>query len=352
MLSKEQIHKARIIIVDDQKLHSFFLQKVLKQEGYENIKCVMDPLKVIQTIFDFKPDLLILDLIMPHLDGFQIMEQLNGYRDEHFMPILTLSAEKSSDLRLHAYQSGATDFLNKPFENIEMLSRIQSLIVTRLLHVAVEDQNNLLEVKVQERTKELLDTQLDIINRLAQAAEFRDNDTGMHITRMGQFCSQFGKILGMSDEDCGLLLNAGPLHDVGKIGIPDSILLKPASLTDAEFEMMKTHTSIGAQLLAGSNSPIMRMAQKIALTHHEKWDGNGYPNSLRGDEIPLVGQVSSICDVFDALTSVRPYKKAWTIEEATREIVAQKGEQFNPDIVDKFIEFLPEFKKIKEEYSS
>jgi len=167
----------------------------------------------------------------------------------------------------------------------------------------VEEHNRNLEGKVLDRTHQLRESQLDIIRRLAQAAEFRDNDTGLHIIRMSQYCAKFSEILGLSREESELILNAAPLHDVGKIGIPDSILLKPGKLTPEEFEIMKTHTTIGGKLLSKGKSPVMKMAREIALTHHEKWDGTGYPNQLKGEDIPLVGQICSVCDVFDALTS-------------------------------------------------
>lgn len=351
MITQQQIFQARILIVDDQKLHSFFLENLLRQAGYQAVACVTEPLKAMTGIREFLPDLIILDLVMPQIDGFQIMGQLGSFRQDHYVPIIALSEDKSSQTRLQALQSGATDYLNKPFENEEMLFRIRHLIETRILHMTVENQNKLLEVKVQERTKELRDTQLEVIRRLAQAAEFRDNDTGIHIIRMSHFCTKLAQALGSSDIECELILNSSPLHDVGKIGIPDSILLKPGPLTAEEFEIMKTHTTIGAKLLSGSNSPIMNLAQTIALTHHERWDGTGYPQKLRDEQIPDVGQICSICDVFDALTSQRPYKKAWPADDALKEIVSKKNLHFSARIVDCFIKIFPGILAIKEKYA-
>ncbi len=347
MISEEQKSNARILIVDDQKLHALFLKEVLGQAGYKNVSYLTDPFKVFPAVHELRPDLIILDILMPHLDGFQVMEKLHDFRVGHYLPILALSAEKSSEVRLRALQSGANDFINKPYENLEILIRIQNMIEMRNLHMVVEDQNKILEAKVQERTKELSDSHLEIIRRLAQAAEFRDNDTGLHIIRMSQYCAKFGETLGLNDSECDLLLHASPLHDVGKIGIPDSILLKPGPLTVPEYEIMKTHTTIGAKLLSGSNSPTMKMAQTIALTHHEKWDGSGYPRQLKGDAIPVIGQIAGLCDVFDALTSERPYKKAWTPEEALKELVNQKGKHFNPVFVDRFIEVFAEIEAVR-----
>jgi len=351
MITQEQISQAKILVVDDQKLHGFFLKKLLKEAGYENILCIVDPLKVLASTREFVPDLIVLDLIMPQLNGFQIMEQLSDFRSGHYLPIIALAEDRSSEMRLRALESGATDFLSKPYENVEILFRISNLVQTRFLHMAVENQNKDLELKVNDRTKELKDSQLEIIRRLAQAAEFRDNDTGVHIIRMSHFCAKLAEAMGLGEQECDLILSASPLHDVGKIGIPDSILLKPGQLTDEEFEIMKSHTTIGAQLLSESNSPVMKMARLIALTHHERWVGGGYPQKIQGEQIPLVGQICSVCDVFDALTSERPYKKAWPVEEAVEEIKRQKGKQFSPHVVERFLKVLPEIKSLKAKYS-
>jgi putative two-component system response regulator len=248
-------------------------------------------------------------------------------------------------------ETGATDVLEKPYEIPEMLFRIRNMLEMRFLHVAIKDQNKVLEEKVDERTHELKSSQRDIIRRLAQAAEFRDNETGAHILRISKYCALFAKALGMDDDEVELLAMASPLHDVGKIGIPDNILLKPGRFTDEEFEVMKTHAIIGSQLLDGSQSPVMQMAKTIALTHHERWNGSGYPNGLKGDDIPLVGQICSICDVFDALISKRIYKDAWTLHDAANIIISEKGKQFNPMLVDKFEQLLPKIIEIAKAYN-
>lgn len=351
MISTQQILQSKILVVDDQKLHSLFLKNILVQEGFTNISCINDPLKVSPSVLDFQPDLLILDLLMPQLDGFQIMSQLAEFRQMHYLPILVLSADKSSSTRLKALQSGATDILSKPYETIEILFRIRNMIEMRILHLEVKNQNVVLEKKVFERTKELRDTQLEIIRRLAQAAECRDSDTGFHIIRMSHYCMKLGEALGLNEAECELILNSSPLHDVGKIGIPDCILLKPGPLTAEEFEVMKTHTTIGAQLLAGSDSPVMQMAQKIAATHHENWDGTGYPEHLKGDDIPLEGQICSICDVFDALTSRRPYKQPWPLEKAMEEIALQRNKKYSARLVDRFMDIRHVMETIQHKYS-
>jgi len=351
MISYDQIRNAKILIIDDQKLHTFFLEKMLKKEGYRDIHCVTDARRAISAFHEFKPDIILLDLIMPYLDGFQIMEQLKEYRENNYLPVLAISEEKSVEAKQRALQCGVTDFLGKPYESSEVFMRLRNMIETRILNEAVKDQNKFLDAKVQERTRELNESRLEIIRRLAQAAECRDTDTGAHIIRMSHYCAKLGEALGLDDKECELILNASPLHDIGKIGIPDSILLKPGKLTPEEFEVMKTHTTIGARLLSGSNSEIMQMAETIALTHHEKWNGTGYPRQLKGDDIPLMGQICSICDVFDALTSSRPYKKAWSVEHTMEELATLKDNHFKPSLVDVFHEILSEIKKIKKEHS-
>ncbi len=349
MIKPDQYSKAKILIIDDQKLHHLYLEKILHTAGFQSIRCLADPLKAHATVLEFNPDLIVLDILMPQLDGFQIMEQLHTFRQRHYLPILAVSAEQSTDFRLKALRAGATDFLHKPFEHDEIIFRINNMLEMRFLHMALENQNHILEDRVNERTKELKNSQIEIIRRLAQAAEFRDNDTGAHIIRMSHYCAALGRAMGLSPADVELILTASPLHDIGKIGIPDSILLKPGKLSPEEFEIMKTHTTIGAQLLASANSPVMKMAQVIALTHHEHWDGSGYPRGLKGDQIPLIGQICSVCDVFDALISERPYKQPWTPQQAAQEIISQKNKQFKPELIDQFELILPEFIKITTE---
>lgn len=351
MITQEQILNTKILIVDDQKLHVLLLEKILKTAGYINLYSTTDPRQVISIYHNFQPDLILLDLKMPNVDGFQIMQQLKDLKKDRYLPILAISAEKGQEIRLRALEAGATDFLNKPYENVEVLVRIRNMIEIHVLDEQVRSQNKILEVRVAERTKELYDTRLDIVRRLARAAEYRDNDTGMHVIRMSQYCAKLGKAAGLSDAQCDLLLTASPLHDVGKIGIPDSVLLKPGKLTPEEWEIMKTHTFIGGELLAGSTSPLMKMAEMIAASHHEKWDGTGYPKGLKGEDIPLVGRICAICDVFDALTSKRPYKQAWSVEDAVTEIKNQSGKQFDPHLVECFLKILPEISTINQAHS-
>ena len=332
---QDSILKSKILIIDDQRLHISLLEDILRRSGYVNVKSTTNPQDALELYQDYQPDLILLDLEMPKIDGFTIMTQLKELTGEERLPVLALSPGRNQELK--ALESGATDFLTKPYEGIEVLVRIHNIIEARLLNKAVRDQNKVLEEKVRERTNELSQTRLDIIQRLAHAAEYRDEDTGIHIVRMSKLCAKLGAALGLEAHECDLILNASPLHDIGKLGVPDSILLKPAKLTGEEWEMMKKHTLIGARLLSGSDSEFMKMAETIALTHHEKWDGSGYPQGLKGEEIPLVGRIVAICDVFDALLSRRPYKKAWTLDEALDEIKRTGGTHFDPKVVDAFV---------------
>ncbi len=350
MISDQQILNSKILIIDDQKLDSIVLEKILKSANYKNIRCITDSRQAKVVYSEYQPDLLLLDLRMPNIDGFEIMNQLKEVDADGYLPILVISSETSHEVRLRALQSGAKDFLNKPYESVEVLARSRNLIEVRMLHNQARDYTKILEAQVKERTEELHDTRLDIIHRLAQAAEYRDNETGLHIVRMGQYSACLGAAMGMSAAQCELLLHASPLHDIGKIGIPDYILLKPGKLDPDEWEIMKTHTTLGAQLLSGSRFALMKMGEQIALAHHEKWDGTGYPKGLKREDISLVGRICGLCDVFDALTSKRPYKEAWPVEKAVTEIKNGSGRHFDPKIVECLMDTLSKFVEIKDKF--
>jgi putative two-component system response regulator len=328
---------ARILIVDDQASNVMLLEAILQEEDYTAYKSITDSRQALPVYLKYQPDLILLDLQMPHLDGFQVMNQLRGcVQPGAFLPILVLTADITPETKRQALAEGATDFLTKPFDQTEVLLRIKNLLGTRLLHLQLEDQNLLLEQKVRERTAELEETQLEILERLALAAEYRDDDTGEHTRRVGQMSAQIAQALGLPEAEVELIRRAAPLHDVGKIGIPDSILLKPGKLTPEEFELMKTHTTLGSKMLSGGQFPLLQRAEEIALTHHERWDGTGY-SGLKGESIPIAGRIVTVADVFDALTNERPYKKAWLHTEAIEEIQRQTGRQFDPRVVESFL---------------
>lgn len=341
MISQQQCQNATILIVDDQMTNIMLLESILQHAGYTHVHSTQDPTQVVPLLKELNPDLICLDIRMPELNGFQIMGQLKIIHQHAYLPILVLTSEEDRETRLRALESGAKDFLHKPFDKVEVLMRIRNLLEASLLNKAVSRQNETLEEIVKIRTRELKETQLDVVHRLARAAEHRDNETGAHIIRMAHFAEVLGRAAGMSEEKCDVLFHATPMHDVGKLGIPDRILLKPGKLDLDEFDIMKQHTVIGANLLSGSQSEVLQMAEVIALTHHEKWDGSGYPNRIAGEDIPLVGRICALADVFDALSSKRCYKDPWPLDKTLKEIHSLAGKQFDPHLVDLFDELLP-----------
>ena len=351
MIRTQDRLKARILIVDDEPGNILVLKRMLAASGYKNVESTTDGRKVSGIYKSYGPDLILLDLKMPGCNGFEVMEGLQRLQGDDYLPILILSAQRDHETRLRALKAGAKDFVNKPFEAMEILARIGNMLEVRLLHIQVRDHNKTLEEKVAERTQKLEKTRMEVIHRLGRAAEFRDNETGLHVIRMSRFSQRLAQQIGLSDEECDLILNASPMHDIGKIGIPDRILLKPGRLTDKEWEIMKTHPEIGAKLLSGSESQLMQMAEMIAMTHQERWDGSGYPLGLKGKKIPLVSRIIAVADVFDALASERPYKKAWSVDDSATEIIKKSGVYFDPEIVSAFKETLPDFIVIKDAFS-
>ena len=352
MASMEEIHNSGILVVDDEPANLVLIQKILELDGYTHIVSTTNSTEVMGLFKQHRPSLILLDLNMPTMDGFDVLQQFHdSVPVDEFPSILVLTAQTDRDSRLRALNSGARDYVHKPFDRIELLSRIKIQLEVKLLHARVKNQNKLLEQKVRERTQELNNTRLEVIHRLGLAAEYRDNETGLHIIRMSKISMELGKVMGLSDTENELLLNASPMHDIGKIGIPDSVLLKPGKLDPDEWEIMKTHAAIGAEILSGGDSELLEMARVIALSHHEKWDGSGYPEGLNGNDIPLVGRIVALADVFDALTSERPYKKAWPVDKAIEFIQEQSGKHFDPEIVEKFEVIMPKVMEIIERYS-
>jgi putative two-component system response regulator len=348
---QENILNSKILIIDDQPVNVLLLEKMLEDAHYKFIHSTTDSRKALKLYSEFKPDLVLLDLNMPHLSGFQVMAQLQELEKESYIPILILTAQIDKDVRLRALQEGAKDYLCKPFDVTEVLCRIHNLLEVRLLHNQICIQNKFLDQKVRDRTEELNKTRLEVVNRLGRAGEYRDNETGMHVVRMSKISEKLAEKVGMSKDECELVLHSSPMHDIGKIGIPDSILLKPGKLNPEEWEIMKSHVEIGAKILSGNESKLIQMAKLIALQHHEKFDGSGYPGALKGENISQVARIVAIADVFDALTSERPYKKSWPLEKVMCFFNEQSGKHFDPYLVNQFKGIISEVLEIKEKYS-
>jgi putative two-component system response regulator len=344
-LSRLTLDAARFLVVDDEPGNVLLLKRLLELNGYVHIVTEIDPRAVAGHCESFQPDIILLDLMMPNLDGFGVLAAIQPYlQSQTYLPVLVLTADSSPGAKRRALAEGARDFLIKPFDHEEVMLRVRNLLETRFLYQRLGQQNATLESRVRERTSELErsrreveESQQEVLQRLAQAAEFRDDDTGQHTQRVGEMAAELARAAGLDPQHVSLIRRASPLHDVGKIGISDTILLKPGKLTEDEFETMKMHTLIGGTMLADGHSSLVHLAHNIALSHHERWNGTGYPRGLGEDEIPIEGRILSIVDVYDALTNERPYKKAWPRERAAEEIMKGAGTQFDPQLAAQFM---------------
>ena len=290
------------------------------------------------------PDLILLDVMMPVMDGYEVCRRLKADPLTRKIPVVFVTALNESVSEAYGLSLGAVDYLTKPINPDITLARVRT-------HLSLYDINRTLEDKVNERTAELHETRLEIIRRLSMAAEFRDEETGQHVERLAHYSFLLARAIGMSKEQCELIFITAPMHDIGKIGIPDQILRKKGKLDAEEWEVMKTHTFIGAKIIGEHRSDLMTTARIIALTHHEHWDGQGYPRGLKGEEIPLYGRIVMLGDIFDALVFARPYKKPWPVEKALQWIKDESGKYFDPKLVPHFFEILPEILEIRERYT-
>lgn len=348
---------ARILIVDDELANTVLLGKILRSAGYDQVVSCNEPEEAVQRFQEARAageafDLLCTDLHMPRMDGLQVIDQVMAMvDDDSFFPILVLTADVSPEAEQDALARGAKDFLTKPFRKDQIRLRVANLLRTRFLQQRLKLHVERLEELVHERTIELEAARLDVLDRLAAAAEYRDYNTGRHTLRVGMLSGLLAKELGLPHDETDLIRRAAPLHDVGKIGIPDHILLKPGRLTPDEFVVMKQHAEIGWRILSGSDSELLELAASIARTHHEKWDGSGYPRGLAGEEIPIEGRIAAVADVFDAVTSARPYKKAWPLADAVALLEKGKGQHFDPELVEIFLGSMDEVLEIRERFS-
>jgi putative two-component system response regulator len=356
---------SHILVIDDEPVNVRLLQKLLQTAGYKNLSLSTDPEAVLELCRNNEPDLVITDLRMPVLDGFAVVEQLrNSFPERAYLPILVLSADGDRQARDRSLSLGASDFLTKPFDRTEVLLRVHNLLENRSLHKKLSDHTVELEEKVRDRTQRLWRavTELEVserqvrlsqqetVTRLSIAAEFRDDETARHIRRMSRYCELLAGKAGLERKATELLRTASEMHDVGKIGIPDNILLKRGRLTPEERQIIEQHPQIGHRILQDSQSELLEVAATIALSHHERVDGNGYPHGIAGDDIPFVARIASIADVFDALTTDRVYRKAFDLTKALGIMKEGRGTQFDANLLDLFFDSLPEVLGIKEEH--
>lgn len=335
--------KANILIVDDTPENIDVMLGILKQDY--NCRVARDgemALKICAKVNNL--DLILLDIMMPGLDGYQVCERLKSDPMTKHIPVIFVTAKISPEDEIRGFELGAVDYIAKPVSPPIVKARVKT-------HVALFDQKRELSRLVDEQTQTIEETRMKIIQRLGRAAEYKDDDTGMHVVRMAHYSYILAKAAGMPEEQARTLRDAAPMHDIGKIGIPDAILQKPGKLDGDEWGTMQLHVEIGGEILGDDPSDLLHMARVVALTHHEKWNGKGYPKGLAGEDIPLVGRIVAIADVFDALTSPRPYKQAWTVERTIEMFKEEAGGHFDPELIKLFLERLPEVLEVKERFA-
>ena len=376
---EQHIRSARLLVVDDEPANVRLLERILESAGYTNVTSTTDAREVKTLIAERMPDLLLLDLTMPYCDGFAIIDALKTrLGPDEPLPVLVLTADASSQARHRALNAGALDYLVKPLDQLEVLLRVRNLLTMGYLLERERERNAALQTDVTRRTqqlehsnqllqqanaelasanahlqwahREIEQAQDEIVNRLVEAVEVRGDargdapawgdETARGINRVGQLAENLARQMGLSKRQIELIRHAAPLHDVGKIGISDAVLLKPSALTPDEWREARSHVEIGAAMLGKSEVSLLQMAERIAYTHHERWDGQGYPNGLKGEETPIEGRILAVVDVFDALTTRRPYKEAWPVEKALTEIEEQAARQFDPAVVRAFSELM------------
>jgi len=342
--------KMKIAIVDDNPVNVLLLEKlVAKEDAYDSISFT-DPIEGLAWCLAHDVDLVLVDYMMPELDGISFIQQFRVQQGKKDIPLVMITADDSMEVRHQALEEGANDFLTKPINRIEFLARTRNMMALRQSQKKLEDKAAWLAGEVKKATAELLRREREAIVLLSKAAEFRDPETGAHISRMSHYSKLIAKNLKLPEQQQELLLEAAPMHDIGKVGTPDAILLKPGKLSKEEFDIMKEHASYGHEILKASSSKLLNTAADIALAHHEKFDGSGYPYGLSGEHIPIFARIVAVADVFDALTSERPYKKAWSVEDAVALIKEQEGKHFDPDCVQAFLQNMDEVLAIKDTF--
>jgi putative two-component system response regulator len=348
--------KPHILVVDDEDRNLRLMEAVLLPLGYD-VAFARNGEEALAKVRETPVDVILLDVMMPGLDGFEVARILKSDEQTKIIPVVMVTALQEVEDRIRALEAGADDFLAKPVDKTEIRARVASLVKVKAYNDYIRNYSRELETEVARRTRDLRlaferikAMSLEALYRLTRAAEYKDEDTGAHIQRMSQYSATIARTMGLNDQTVEYILYAAPMHDIGKIGIPDKILLKPGKLTEEEWVIMKEHTTIGGRILEGSKAGYIHLGEIVALTHHEKWDGSGYPLGLKGNKIPLVGRIVAIADVFDALMSKRPYKEAFPLEKSHGIIREGRGNHFDPAVVDAFFASGKELDRIRQEF--
>jgi len=349
MFFDEALIDACILIVDDEEANVRLVRSALGKVGCNNLHCTTKPESVLDFCRQHPVELILLDLSMPRLHGLDLMKLLQAELDNP-PQIIVLTAMTSSEDKITALELGALDYLTKPLHIHELLLRVRNGLRLVRLNIELTHERDNLDAEVKRQTQELEQTRDEILYRLGRATEFRDNETGTHVIRMSESVYLLTKAATGDEAFANQLKKAAQMHDVGKIGIPDGVLMKRGKLDEQEFNVMKSHARIGHEILADAKTPLMKMAAEVALSHHERWDGSGYPNGLKGEEIPLESRIVALCDVFDALRSIRPYKTPWALDDAVGYIRNETGKHFDPKLAELFLGLIDEIEAVRLEY--